>query len=420
MQLGVIADDLTGATDIAVNLRAAGWSVVQVNGVPRPDLEVGAVDAVVVALKSRTVAPRDACTMSLGSLAELRRRGAKRIYFKYCSTFDSTPRGNIGPVTDALADALGAALVPTTPAYPRNQRTVYRGHLFVGDLLLSDSGMRSHPLTPMNDANLVRVLQAQTPQRVGLIALDCVEQGTEAVRQRLQTLRNDGCRHALLDAVDARHIDALGAAVVDFPLTAGGAGLASGIAAHLDARGSFQQAKLRRVEGPLVFLSGSCSKATLEQLAALPPDWPVRRLDVATLIAGADEPAQTLKWACASAGNLPVVITASAAPDDLAQAQRRFGAERAATAVEAAFRQLAVGLARNGIRRFVVAGGETSGAVVTALADELGFQALGIGAEIAPGVPWTVSVDGEPVALALKSGNFGGADFFARAAEVAP
>ncbi len=420
MQLGVIADDLTGATDIAVNLRAAGWSVVQVNGVPRADLDVGPVDAVVVALKSRTVPADDARAMALASLAELRRRGAERIYFKYCSTFDSTPRGNIGPVTDALADALGAALVPTTPAYPRNQRTVYRGHLFVGDLLLSDSGMRTHPLTPMTDANLVRVLQAQTARRVGLVPLDCVERGTEVVRQRLKTLRNEGCRHALLDAVEARHIDVLGAAVADLPITGGGAGLASGIAAHLGFRTSVQSARLRRVDGPLVILSGSCSKATLEQLATLPPDWPVRRLDVAALLAGDDEPAQTLNWASASAGNLPVVITASAAPPELAQTQQRFGAEHAAAAVEAAFRTIAVGLARNGVRRFVVAGGETSGAVVAALADELKFQALGIGTEIAPGVPWTVSVDGQPIALALKSGNFGGADFFARAAAVSP
>ncbi len=236
MLLGVIADDLTGATDVAVNLRTAGLSVVQVNGVPRADLDPGEVDAVVVALKSRTVTAAEACALSLDSLAWLRGHGAERIYFKYCSTFDSTAAGNIGPVTDALADALDAAIVPATPAYPRNQRTVYLGHLFVGDVLLSDTGMRNHPLTPMTDANLVRVLQAQTLRRVGLVSLNDVEHGTTAIQQRLDTLRADGCRHAILDATEQRHLEALGSAVLDFPLTTGGAGLASGIAAQLRPR----------------------------------------------------------------------------------------------------------------------------------------------------------------------------------------
>ena len=420
MLLGVIADDLTGATDVAVNLRTAGLSVVQVNGVPRADLDPGAVDVVVVALKSRTVPAAEACALSLNSLAWLRRRGAERIYFKYCSTFDSTAAGNIGPVTDALADALDAAIVPATPAYPRNQRTVYLGHLFVGDVLLSETGMRNHPLTPMTDANLVRVLQAQTGRRVGLVSLSDVERGATAIRQRLDTLRADGCRHAILDATEQRHLEALGSAVLDFPLTTGGAGLASGIAAQLRPRARAGGDRLRRVDGPLVVLAGSCSSATLEQLAALPTDWQMRRLDVAALIEGDGEAAQAIEWARSRLAQAPVVISASVPPDELARLQQRYGRERSAEAIEAAFRQIATALARHRVRRFIVAGGETSGAVVAALAGELGFQALAIGAEIAPGVPWTVSVDGEPVALALKSGNFGGRDFFARAAEARP
>jgi uncharacterized protein YgbK (DUF1537 family) len=254
MLLGVIADDLTGATDVAVNLRAAGLSVVQINGVPRSDLHPGAVDAVVVALKSRTIAVGEACALSLASLAWLREHGAERIYFKYCSTFDSTAAGNIGPVTDALADALDAGVVPTTPAYPRNQRTVYRGYLFVGDALLSETGMRNHPLTPMTDANLVRVLQAQTPRPVGLVPLSDVDGGPEAVQRRLEALRATGIRHAIVDATEPRHLEALGAALIDYKLTTGGAGLASGLAGQLRPSPRASGAALRRVEGPLVIL----------------------------------------------------------------------------------------------------------------------------------------------------------------------
>lgn len=416
MLFGVIADDLTGATDVAVNVRAAGLSVVQINGVPRDDLDPGDVDAVVIALKSRTIPAAEACALSLASLDWLRRHGAERIYFKYCSTFDSTAAGNIGPVSDVLADALDAAIVPATPAYPRNQRTVYQGHLFVGDLLLSDTGMRNHPLTPMTDANLVRVLQAQTPRRVGLVALKDVDRGAVAVQERLGALRATSCRHAIVDATDQRHLESLGSALLDYPLTTGGAGLASGIAIQLRQRSHAGRTRLRPVAGPLVILAGSCSTATLEQLAALPADWPARRLDVAALLEGPGEEARAVDWALGRLEAAPTVISASVLPDELARIQQRYGRERSAEAVESAFRTIATALARHGVRRFIVAGGETSGAVVAALAGELGFQALAIGDEIAPGVPWTVSVDGEPVALALKSGNFGGRDFFLRAA----
>lgn len=420
MLLGVIADDLTGATDVAVNVRTAGLSVVQINGVPRADLAPGDADAIVIALKSRTIAAADACALSLASLGWLQKHGAGRIYFKYCSTFDSTAAGNIGPVTDALADALGAPIVPATPAYPRNQRTVYLGHLFVGDVLLSETGMRHHPLTPMTDANLVRVLQSQTPRRVGLVPLADIDRGAGAIRQRLDALAAAGCRHAIVDATEQRHLEALGAAVLAYPLTTGGAGLASGIAAQLQARSPAGRSALRRVAGPLVILAGSCSSATLEQLQALPGDWPARRLDMSALLDGNGEESRAIDWALGRVGNAPAVISASVPPAELAAIQQRYGRERSAEAVESAFRSIATALARHGIRRFVVAGGETSGAVVEALAGELGFQALVIGNEIAPGVPWTVSVDGEPVALALKSGNFGGRDFFMRAAEVQP
>jgi uncharacterized protein YgbK (DUF1537 family) len=421
MLLGCIADDLTGATDLAVNLRREGLTVVQVNGVPRSALTLPDVDAVVVALKSRTVAAAAACTMALDSLAWLRAHGAQRIYFKYCSTFDSTPAGNIGPVTDALADALNASIVPATPAYPRNQRTVYLGHLFVGDVLLSESSMRHHPLTPMTDANLPRVLQAQTEHKVGLVPFGTVTAGSESISARLQALREQGCRHAVLDATVDAHLLSSGQALVDLPLTTGGAGLAMGLAAALRTHaGVGGQLKSRVVHGPAVILAGSCSQATLGQIAAVADRLPARRIEPEALAAGPDELAGTIAWARTHLGAQPILISASVPPDVLASTQQALGRERAATLVEDAFRTIARELAAAGVRRFVVAGGETSGAVVEALADALGFQALAVGTEIAPGVPWMTSIDGEEVALALKSGNFGGPDFFNRAFEVAP
>jgi len=421
MLVGCIADDLTGATDLAVNLSRTGLSVVQVNGVPHAELQVGATDAVVVALKSRTIAPAEACRLSLEALAWLRAHGAERIFFKICSTFDSTPAGNIGPVADALLDALGADFAAVTPAYPRNQRTVYLGHLFVGNLLLSDSSMRQHPLTPMTDASLVRVLQAQTPHRVGLLPYAAVEAGVDATRAALAQLRKDGCRFAILDATEEAHLPTLGHATADLALTVGGAGLAVGLAEHLRARASIAKGqRVKKVTGYAAILAGSCSQATLAQIAAVADELPMLRLEPQALAEGEAEIARAARWAKANLGAKPILIASSVAPDELARVQQALGRERAATLIEDAFRSLARLLLQAGVRRFVVAGGETSGAVVEALSAELGFQALAIGAEIAPGVPWTTSIDGEPVALALKSGNFGGQDFFRHAFEVQP
>jgi len=344
MLLGCIADDFTGATDLAGTIANAGLTAVQVNGVPETGLRIDPADAVVVALKSRTIEAASAVAQSLAALAWLRSQGAQRFYFKVCSTFDSTPAGNIGPVADALCEALGARLNVVTPAYPRNARTVYQGHLFVGESLLSDTGMRTHPLTPMTDSNLVRVLAAQTPRRVGLLP----------------------------HAVTAR--------------------------------------------GPGVILAGSCSAATLAQIERVKDALPRLRLDPVALHRDRGAAAAALDWARARLGERPLLIYASAPPEQVAAAQAALGREQAAQVVEDALRTIAVGLAAAGARRFVVAGGETSGAVVEAL----GVRALAIGPEIAPGVPWTRAADGKPYALALKSGNFGGPDFFTRAFELAP
>jgi len=402
MRLGCIADDLTGATDLGVTLAREGLSVVQVNGVPEAGLAAPDADAVVVALKSRTNPPAQAVEWSLQALAWLRRALAGHIYFKVCSTFDSTPRGNIGPVADALLAELGAEFALATPAYPRNQRTVYLGNLFVGSVPLAESGMRNHPLTPMTDSNLVRVLGAQTRGRVGLVDFPAVEAGAEAVRARCAALRAEGCRYAIVDAIRDAHLVAAGEACAQMPLAVGGAGLAMGIARTL-AKGARKStgATLPKVDGAAAILAGSCSEATLAQVEAARAKYPSLRLDPARLDVDA-----ALAWAKPRLGAAPILIYTSAPP-----AERAAGR---AGEIEQAFRELARGLAAAGVRRFVVAGGETSGAVTEAL----GVRALAIGPEIAPGVPWTAALGGEPMLLALKSGNFGAPDFFSRAFEV--
>ena len=413
MLLGCIADDLTGATDLGVTLARERLSVIQLNGLPAAGFGVPAADAVVVALKSRTIAVSDAVAQALAALAWLRGHGAERIYFKVCSTFDSTPRGNIGPVTEALQAALGAALVPATPAYPRNGRTVYLGHLFVGDVLLSDSGMRNHPLTPMTDANLVRVLAAQTAGTVGLVPYADVEAGADAVRARLAALRAAGCRHAIVDAIREVHLVAAGAACVDLPLATGGSGLALGMARALAGRARAGPGAWTKPapDVPVAWLSGSCSEATRAQVAAACTEAAAFRLDPLALATDPGLAAAIGDRAVAALQRGPVLVYATAEPSDVAQAQRALGTERAAVLVEGAFRGVACALAAAGVRAFVVAGGETSGAVV----DALGVRALAIGPEIDPGVPWTQAVGGEPYRLALKSGNFGAPDFFAKA-----
>ena len=417
MLLGCIADDFTGATDLAGTIAREGLTAVQVNGVPEASLRVDPADAVVVALKSRTIEAGAAVAQSLAALAWLRARGAKRIYFKVCSTFDSTPAGNIGPVADALCEALGAGLNIVTPAYPRNARTVYQGHLFVGEALLSDTGMRTHPLTPMTDSNLVRVLAAQTRQPVGLLPHAVIAQGAAAVAAKLDSLAEAGVRHVIADAIDDAQLERLGAALAPHWLATGGSGLAAGMAVALrsqaDAAGA---ASIDWPRGPGVILAGSCSTATLAQIERVKDAMPLLQLDPLALAGDGAAVAAALSWAKERLGERPLLIYASAAPEKVAAAQAALGRERAAQVVEDALRAIAVGLAAAGVRRFVVAGGETSGAVVEAL----GVRALAIGPEIAPGVPWTRAADGKPYALALKSGNFGGPDFFTRAFEVAP
>jgi uncharacterized protein YgbK (DUF1537 family) len=411
--LGVIADDFTGATDVASMLVRAGMRTVQVIGVPQG--AAPQADAVVVALKSRTVPPADAVRESLAALRWLREAGARRFYFKYCSTFDSTPAGNIAPVAEALLGELGADFAIACPAFPENGRTVYRGHLFVGDQLLSDSGMHEHPLTPMTDANLVRVLQAQAKGRVGLLRHDTVAQGPGQVRARIDTLRGEGITFAIADAITDTDLRTLAEACADMPLITAGSGVALGLPDAYAARGWLQPdasaAALPAVGGAAAVLAGSCSAATNVQVAHwLQSGRPGFHVDAMALGAGAAVASDALAWARERLAGGPVLIHATSKPDQVKAVQAALGVARSGELVEACLAQIASGLVEQGVRRLVVAGGETAGAVVQAL----GVHSLRIGATIDPGVPWT-QAEGRPLLLALKSGNFGGADFFAKA-----
>ncbi|MCC7079214.1 MAG: four-carbon acid sugar kinase family protein [Burkholderiales bacterium] len=416
MLLGCIADDFTGATDLASMLVAGGMRTIQTIGVPRDRSLADAADAVVVALKSRTIDPAEAVAQSLAALVWLRAGGARQIYFKYCSTFDSTDRGNIGPVADALMQALGTDFTIACPALPANRRTTYRGHLFVGDELLSDSSMRQHPLTPMTDANLVRVLGRQTRHKVGLVAYPEVAGGAQRIRTAFERLRSDGVRYAIVDVLCDEDLVAIGAACADLPLITAGSGVALGLpqnfvrlgllSAHTDA------ARLPSTGGLAAVLAGSCSEATRRQVATMAGRHPAIAIDPLTG-AGADALASAAIERARSdivAGRV-VLFYSSADPGAVAAVQEKLGSGHAAALIEGVFARLAQELVALGVRRLVVAGGETSGAVVQAL----GVQALAIGAAIDPGVPWTMSL-GEPrIALALKSGNFGADDFFDKA-----
>ena len=412
--LGVIADDFTGATDVAGMLVQAGMSTLLTIGVPETGTALYG-DAVVVALKSRTTPPADAVRDSLAALARLQAAGCRHFYFKVCSTFDSTPRGNIGPVAEAMMTALGADFAIACPAFPENGRSVYCGHLFVGDLLLSDTGMRDHPLTPMTDANLVRWLQAQTSLRVGLLRHDSVAAGVDAVSARITALRAEGVRIAIADAIDNAGLRTLGAACADLPLLIAGSGLALGLPAAYAKRGLLKPdatvATLPAVGGHAAVLSGSCSTATNAQVQHwLQSDRPAFRIDALQLAAGSASAAQALAWVDARLESGPVLVYATAGADEVKATQQQLGVARAGALVEECLAAIAMGLQARGVRRLVVAGGETSGAVVQALQ----VQRLRVGAPIDPGVPWT-QAEGRPLLLALKSGNFGSVDFFAKA-----
>jgi uncharacterized protein YgbK (DUF1537 family) len=416
--LGCIADDFTGATDLANTLVRNGMRTIQVIGVP-DGLEAPAeAEAIVVALKSRTAPVAEAVEQSIASCRWLRNAGARQIYFKYCSTFDSTDEGNIGPVADALRAELGADVATVCPAFPETGRTIYNGHLFVGDVLLSDSSMRNHPLTPMTDANLVRVLGRQTKAAVGLVPYATVRQGTAAIRAAFDKLRHRDVAYAVVDAIEDEDLRCLGAACADLALATGGSGAAIGLPGNFRRAGLLAtrsaEGDLPGVGGAAAVLSGSCSAATLAQVARMRMKHPSLMLDPVDLAErGEAAIADATTWAAANVKAGPVLIYASAPPEAVKATQAKLGRDRAGALVEHALAALAQGLVKEGVRRLVVAGGESSGAVVQAL----GVRALRIGPQIDPGIPATLSLGEPPLALALKSGNFGAEDFFLRAIE---
>ena len=412
--LGCIADDFTGATDLANNLVRAGMRVLQVIGVPDQPLNADA-DAVVVALKSRTIPAAAAIEQSLDALQWLQAQGARQIYFKYCSSFDSTAEGNIGPVTDALMEALGVSFTIATPAFPDNQRTVFKGHLFVGDRLLSESSMRDHPLTPMRDANLVRVLQAQTRHRVGLIDYSAVAAGEQAIRARMQELQKDGAGIAIVDAVSNDDLLRLAPALKDMPLLTAGSGLAIGLPANFGLVSSSAASALPPASGHKAIVAGSCSKTTNEQVAGfIAAGGQARAIDPLRIASGIDVVGETLAWSQDRVRERPVLVYSTGQKAAVREVQEKLSAQAAGTMVEHCIAQIAAGLVQQGVRQMVVAGGETSGACVQAL----GVTQLRIGPQIDPGVPWchaTSPLAPEGMHLTLKSGNFGSRDFFRKA-----
>ena len=416
--LGCIADDFTGATDLANTLVRNGMRTIQIIGVPDgleapPDAE-----AIVVALKSRTAPVAKAVAQSVTSCRWLRQAGARQIFFKYCSTFDSTDQGNIGPVADALRADLQTDFATVCPAFPEIGRTIYLGHLFVGGVLLSDSSMRNHPLTPMTDANLVGVLSRQTRAEVGLVPYGTVRQGAGQIRDALDKLRRRGVTYAVVDAIEDEDLRCLGAACADMALATGGSGAAMGLPNNFRRAGLLPTRPgtedLPAAGGAAAVLSGSCSPATLAQVERMRARHPSLMLDpIALAERGEAAISDALAWAVAGLEAGPVLIYASAPPAHVKSVQAKLGRDRAGMIVEHALATLARGLVNAGVRRLVVAGGESSGAVVQAL----GVRALRIGPQIDPGIPATLSL-GEPrLALALKSGNFGAEDFFLKAIE---
>lgn len=427
LTLGVIADDYTGASDLANTLTREGVRTIQTIGVPDDALALPQADAVVVSLKSRSIPAEDAVAQSLAACAWLKARGASHILFKVCSTFDSTDAGNIGPVTDALRAATGAAIVPVTPAFPGTGRTVYMGHLFVGDVPLNESPLKDHPLNPMTDSDLRRVLARQSAGKVGLVPLGTVAAGADAVSERLEALAKEGFGAAILDAVFDTDLEAAGTAAAALPLSTGASGLGLGLARALVGSGRILRAAGDAgaigagVDGLSAIVAGSCSAATLEQIAVAERSMPVRRLSAERLVSDpADEIAAALAWARPRLADGPVLVAASGSPEEVARVQARFGRSAAGLAVEHGTAAISEGLVAAGVRRLVIAGGETSGASV----DRLGLPAFLVGPEIAPGVPvlrtagQTGEQAGAPMLLALKSGNFGGPDFFAKALEM--
>lgn len=410
MLLGVIADDFTGATDIAGFLVEHGMRAVQLNGVPDTHLDID-TDAIVISLKSRSCPAEQAIQLSIQALNWLKEQGCQQFYFKYCSTFDSTEHGNIGPVTDALLDALNESFTIVCPALPVNGRTVFNGHLFVYNEPLNESGMRHHPVTPMTDSSVVRLMERQSRGSVGLINYLVIEQGVNAVTAQFEQIKQAGQRYAVVDAINHQQLAIIGQAAKELKLITGGSGLAASIAQNW----SHQLAEKKKadtaglpIKAKTIVLSGSCSLMTNQQVAYYQHIAPSFEVDIHACLTQPQYAQEVCQWVLNQGDSLyaPMVF-ATVNAQKLHHIQEQYGAQKSSEAVEHFFSQLAVLLHNAGIRNFIVAGGETSGTVT----QSLNVQGFHIGPQIAPGVPWITSLD-QTLSLALKSGNFGQSDFF--------
>lgn len=410
--LGCIADDFTGATDLANNLVRSGMRTLQTIGIPEAS-NVAQVDAVVISLKTRTIPADEAIEQALRALAWLKASGAQQIYFKYCSTFDSTANGNIGPVAEALMRALNTDFTMATPAFPENKRFVFQGHLFLGDQLLSESGMQNHPLTPMHDSNLVRVLQSQCKLPIGLIDYQCVNQGSQSIEAKVQELRANSVGIAIVDAISNRDLFEIGRACKSLPLVTGASGIAIGLPQNFPLSEAGQAELLPAATGLQAILSGSCSQASNLQVARfIEAGLPAYQINPLALTNNSDTIQHAIDWAIAHLQEGPVLIYSTADPAAVRAIQNQLGITEAGNLIENALAAIAQGLVAAGVRQLIVAGGEVSGACVQAL----GIKQLQIGLQIDPGVPWCYAnsavIENQGIHITLKSGNFGSPDFF--------
>ena len=399
----MVADDLTGAVDLAAGLAAEGLRTEIRTALGQTS--TADVDAVVVALKSRSIGPQDAVAMSLQAAQGLLQGGVSTLYFKYCSTFDSTPEGNIGPVSDALMDLTAAPIVVVAPGYPAQRRTVYRGHLFVGSRLLSDSAMRHHPLNPMTESNLVTLMSDQSQHEVGRVGLVQVRNGE--LGDQLERLSRERVRYAVVDTITDGDLDEIADACSEHLVVTGGAALAQAMARRSGV--AHRAGSWTPPHGRRGVVSGSCSVATGRQVRAFASVGAVLEVDpLSEDHEGAVDAASA--WALARPEDEPFLVTTATDPGRVAAAQAAYGgAAGASHVVEEILGRIATRLVEGGVRRLVVAGGETSGAVVAAL----GVTQLRVVLPIAPGLAWCETADG--LALALKSGNFGADSFFSDA-----
>ncbi|WP_213989258.1 3-oxo-tetronate kinase [Sodalis sp. dw_96] len=416
MLIGIIADDFTGASDIAVTLSKGiadegGLRTTLFLGTPARDAPAG-VEAGVIALKSRSIPAEQAVTQSLKACGWLLSQGCSQIVFKYCSTFDSTSEGNIGPVADALAKFLDARAVPVCPSFPAMGRTVYQGHLFVHDKLLNESGMEHHPLTPMRDANLCRVLKQQSSSKIGHISWQKVSEGAAAIRKSLDSAAASGEILTVIDAISENDLISIGEACAESRLITGGSAVAIGLPHNFISKGLAAGAHSRVpcIDGPEAILVGSCSRTTLRQISEHAKSYPVMMIAVDDVMSGKVSSDKLVEFILSNQGKSPLIFT-SDDKAEVAMSQSIYGREKVSAALEGLFGETARKLIEGGVRRLVVGGGETSGAVVSAL----NLDALMIGDEIDTGIPALVSLGEHPLSLALKSGNFGATDFFAKA-----